>query len=71
MREIRVTVGKDGKVKIDMIGYVGQACLLDADKLIGLLKSLGVDVSDISTVLKPEAFATVDVRAKSEVREER
>ncbi|HDN17994.1 MAG TPA: DUF2997 domain-containing protein [Candidatus Bathyarchaeota archaeon] len=71
MREIRVTVGKDGKVKIDMIGYIGQSCLLDANRLIGLLKNLGVDVSDISTVLKPEAFATIDVRAKSEVQEER
>jgi len=69
MREIRVVVGRNGKVKIDMIGYTERVCLLDVDRLIEILRGLGVDVSDISTVLKPEAFATVDVKTKSVMRE--
>jgi len=55
MPTTRVVVTKDGRVVIEGIGYVGDQCLKDLEKILSVLKSMGINVSIESIQLKPEA----------------
>lgn len=42
MREIEITIDKNGKIDIEAIGYDGQGCSQDISKLV---EALGTEVS--------------------------
>ena len=42
VKKIKVRIGKDGKMTVDMDGYTGQECVRDADKLKQRLEELGL-----------------------------
>jgi hypothetical protein len=42
MREIEITIDKTGKIDIEAIGYEGQGCSQDINKLV---EALGTEVS--------------------------
>jgi len=44
MKEIRIEIDRNGKVRILYSGFVGDECFREAEKLYMLLKSKGVDV---------------------------
>jgi len=55
MPTTRVVVTKDGRVVIEGIGYIGEQCLKDLEKILSALKSMGINVSIESIQLKPGA----------------
>ncbi len=57
MRKIQVTVNKDGTTKTDFDGFVGPACLSEAEKLRELLARFGVVVEQTNFIPKPELNA--------------
>jgi len=55
MPTTRIVVTKDGRVVIEGIGYIGEQCLKDLEKILSALKSMGINVSIESIQLKPGA----------------
>jgi hypothetical protein len=55
MPTTRIVVTKDGKVFIEGIGYAGQECLKDLEKIINALKVMGININIESIRLKQEA----------------
>jgi hypothetical protein len=55
MPTTRIIISKDGKIYIEGIGYIGQECLKDLEKIINSLRSLGINVNIESIQLKQEA----------------
>jgi hypothetical protein len=45
MKEIKIEISRDGKIKILYSGFVGDECFKEAQRLYTLLKSKGVEVS--------------------------
>jgi arylamine N-acetyltransferase len=45
MKEVRIEIDKDGKIKVLYQGFVGGACFEEARRLYALLKAQGLDVS--------------------------
>jgi pentatricopeptide repeat protein len=66
MKEIRIEIDKDGKVKILYQGFVGNQCFEEAKKLYNLLKSKGVDVS-IEQITPTNEFYQVQLQKQKEV----
>lgn len=54
MRKIIVTIEKDGTVKHDFVGFVGQACMQAEDELRAKLAELGIQVATTRFEPKPE-----------------
>jgi hypothetical protein len=54
MPTTRVIVTKDGRVVIEGIGYAGQECLKDLEKILIALRSLGINVNIENIQLKSE-----------------
>ncbi len=67
MPTTRVIITRDGKVIIEGVGYQGQACLVDLQKLLQALNQLGVKVRVEKQELKPEIGLAVTEKAKVEV----
>jgi len=58
MPTTRVFIGKDGKVIIEGINYIGDACIADLNALLQSLNQLGVEVKVEVHQRKPEAMAS-------------
>ena len=54
----RILVTNDGKVVVEGIGYVGNSCIVDLQRIQQVLESLGVEVKVEMQQKKPEAYAT-------------
>jgi hypothetical protein len=52
-------VNKDGKVQFKYQGFVGKACLIEADKLQQLLKSMGLDTT-VEKIIPTEEMYQVE-----------
>jgi len=57
MPTTRVLITKDGKIVVEGIGYVGDQCLVDLQRLQQTLASLGVEAKIEMQQKKPEAYA--------------
>ena len=55
MKVIRFVIKKDGSVEIDYQGFVGNQCHIEHEKIVELLKSLGVKFETVVEKEKPEA----------------
>jgi hypothetical protein len=55
MPTTRIIIGRDGKVYIEGIGYAGQECLKDLEKILIALRALGINVNIENIQLKQEA----------------
>jgi hypothetical protein len=66
MKEIRVEVDQNGRIKILYSGFVGDECFREAQRLYALLKSKGVDVT-IEQVTPTQEFYTQQQQQKSKV----
>jgi len=55
MPATRIIIGRDGKITIEGVGYIGEQCLLDLQRLIETLKLLGVEIKIEHLQKKPEA----------------
>jgi len=66
MKEIKVEIDKDGKVKILYQGFVGNQCFEEAKRLYNLLKSKGVDVS-IEQITPTQEYYQVQLQKQKEV----
>jgi hypothetical protein len=66
MKEIRVEVDQNGRIKILYSGFVGDECFRDAQKLYALLKSKGVDVT-VEQVIPTQEYYTTQQAQKSKV----
>lgn len=53
----RIMVTSDGKVVVEGIGYIGDSCLVDLQRIQQVLESLGVEVKIEFQQKKPEAYA--------------
>lgn len=58
MKQIKITVRKDGKITIDLNGFEGTACVTELRKLILNLRDLGVSVDVEHEEKKPEYYVT-------------
>ncbi len=54
MREIKITVKKNGETITDFAGYTGSACLDAGKKLQDLLAAYGIQSDQTTFVPKPE-----------------
>ena len=68
MREIRVEVDANGKVRILYSGFQGGACFEEAKKLYALLKSKGVEVSLERVTPTQEYYQTTQQKAREVLR---
>jgi type 1 glutamine amidotransferase len=66
MKEVRIEITRDGKVRILYSGFIGDECFREAQKLYALLKSKGVDVT-IEQVTPTQEFYTQQQQQKSKV----
>jgi len=66
MKEIRIEIDKDGKVKILYQGFQGSQCFEEAKRLYMLLKSKGVDVS-IEQITPTQEYYQVQIQKQKEV----
>lgn len=55
MKRIVVEVEGDGKVVLRTEGFRGSTCLVEAEKLIGVLREMGVDV-ETKSIQKTREF---------------
>ncbi len=55
MKTIRIIIKKDGNIELDFNGFIGNECYISRDKLLEILKKLGVDNKIVIDVPKPEA----------------
>ena len=53
-KEIKITINPDGSSQTDFSGFLGKACLVEAEKLRQALASLGIVTSQVSFQGKPE-----------------
>ncbi|RSN75429.1 DUF2997 domain-containing protein [Candidatus Methanodesulfokora washburnensis] len=67
MREIKVEIDENGKVKILYSGFAGGACFEEAKKLYTLLKAQGLDVTIEATQVTPEFYSTASAAKVKEV----
>lgn len=64
MKEVRVEIDENGKVKVLYQGFQGGACFEEAKRLYALLKAQGLDVSIEQVVPTQEYYVTSQQRAK-------
>jgi arylamine N-acetyltransferase len=64
MREIRVEIDKEGKVRILYQGFQGGACFEEAKRLYALLKAQGLDVSIEQVVPTQEYYVVAQQKTK-------
>jgi hypothetical protein len=64
MKEVRIEITRDGKIKILYNGFVGDECFKEASKLYNLLKSRGVDVSIEQVTPTQEYYITQTQKTK-------
>ncbi|MBX6349976.1 MAG: hypothetical protein IRZ11_00505 [Clostridia bacterium] len=57
MREVRVRIGKGGRVETDFHGFLDDDCLEEADRLAALLSGLGLEMN-----LRERAMKTMAAR---------
>jgi len=58
MPTTRILITKDGKIVIEGIDYIGDACLKDLNRLIEALKKYGINVKIEIQQKKPEAYVS-------------
>ena len=63
MPTTRVIIARNGKVVIEGIGYIGDACLADAEALVEALRRYGINVDIKQVERKEEAY----VEGKTEI----
>jgi len=68
MREIRVEIDSNGKVRILYSGFQGGECFEEAKKLYNLLRSKGVQVSLEQVTPTQEYYQTQIQKAKEVLR---
>jgi type 1 glutamine amidotransferase len=66
MKEIRIEIDSNGKVKILYSGFQGDACFEEAKKLYNLLKSKGVQVS-LEQVVPTQEYYQIQTQKAREV----
>jgi hypothetical protein len=66
MREIRIEVDRNGRIKILYNGFAGNECFGEAQKLYTILKSKGVDVT-VEQVIPTQEYYTTQQAQKSKV----
>jgi arylamine N-acetyltransferase len=64
MREVRVEIDRDGKVKVLYSGFSGGACFEEAKRLYALLKAQGLDVSIEQVAPTQEYYVAAQARAR-------
>jgi hypothetical protein len=64
VKEVRIEITRDGKIKILYSGFVGDECFKEASKLYNLLKSKGVDVSIEQVTPTQEYYTTTQQKSK-------
>jgi hypothetical protein len=66
MKEVRIEIDRNGRIKILYSGFIGDECFAEAQKLYMLLKSKGVDVT-IEQVTPTQEYYTTTIQQKTEV----
>jgi hypothetical protein len=44
-REVEVSIGKDGELRVEFSGFAGDECLDEAERLQAVLASLGLEIA--------------------------
>jgi len=68
MKEVRVEIDKDGRLKVLYSGFAGNACFEEARKLYAQLKALGIDVTIEQITPTQEYYVQVRAQAKEVLR---
>jgi arylamine N-acetyltransferase len=64
MREVRVEIEKDGRVRVLYQGFQGGACFEEARRLYALLKAQGLDVSIEQVAPTQEYYVAAQAKAR-------
>jgi hypothetical protein len=57
MPKVEVTIGEDGSVRPDFIGFAGDACLKADETLRARLAHFGITLQEVKMTPKPELLA--------------
>jgi len=68
MKEIRIEVDREGRIRILYSGFAGNACFEEARKLYAQLKSLGIDVTIEQITPTQEYYIVQRAQAKEVLR---
>jgi len=58
MPTTRILITKDGKIVVEGVGYIGDSCLRDLNKLLEALKKYGINAKVEIQQRKPEAYVS-------------
>jgi len=61
MPTTRVIITNDGRVLIEGVGYVGDACLADLQRILDTLRAFGIEAKVEVQQRKPEALVSTPV----------
>jgi hypothetical protein len=64
MKEVRIEITREGKIRILYQGFIGDGCFAEAQKLYMLLKSKGVDVVIEQTTPTQEFYTQQQQKSK-------
>jgi len=69
MKKITIVVHNDGRVEIDFSNYYGEECLKDLQRIVEILRTMGIEISIEKTLLKQEYYVeNIDKIAQGEVK---
>jgi len=68
LRYTRFIIKKDGSVEIEGIGFIGNNCLKELEKLIEALKQYGIEIRIEKQQLKPEYYHGIEEKQVEKVR---
>ncbi|HHW25839.1 MAG TPA: hypothetical protein GXX23_00655 [Firmicutes bacterium] len=67
-KRIDVEIGKNGELKLEYSGFVGEDCFVEAEALQGLLRELGLWAIPVTVVPKTMVEIEAEVPSPSETR---
>lgn len=67
MKSVLIEVTKDG-IKLKTEGFVGEECIKEVDKVIEILKNLGVDAKTLKIQKTEEYYKTAQTVVQGEKR---
>jgi len=68
MREVRIEIDREGRVRVLYSGFVGSECFNEAKKLYNQLKALGLEVSIEQVMPTQEYYVSQTQKIKEVLR---
>lgn len=65
-KKIDIEIGKNGQMKVEFSGFVGEDCLTEAEALQGMLREMGLWAIPVTVIPKTRAQLDAELPAPAE-----